>query len=108
MWNKIPSFLKNKYFIAVLIFAAWMAFFDRNSLLQRNKLSQDLKEQEQQRDFYLDEIRRDSITLHELSSDTQNLIRFAREQYLMKKPEEDVYLIIKKPADTLPAEKITN
>lgn len=104
MWNKIPSFLKNKYLIAVLIFAAWMIFFDRNSLIQRNKLGQDLKEQEQQRDFYLNEIRNDSITLHDLSSDTQNLIRFAREQYLMKKPEEDVYIIIQKPADSIPIE----
>ena len=95
MLNKVPSFLKNKYFIAVLVFAVWMLFFDRNSMIQRYKLGQTLKKHQQEREFYLSEIKKDSIGLHELSSDTQNLIRFAREKYLMKKDNEDIFLIIK-------------
>ena len=99
MWNKVPAFLKNKYLIATLLFAVWMIFFDRNSLMQRKKFNQILKEHNEIRDFYLGEIEKDSLTLHALSSDTETLIRFAREEYLMKKDEEDVYLIIEKKAD---------
>ncbi len=104
MWNKLPAFLKNKYLIATLLFAAWMVFFDRNSLMQRKKYNQTLKEQEKIKDFYLGEIEKDSLTLHALSSDTESLIRFAREEFLMKKAEEDVYVIMKKKVDTNVAE----
>lgn len=104
MWNKLPAFLKNKYLIATLFFAIWMIFFDRNSLMQRKKYNQTLKEQEKIKDFYLGEIKKDSLTLHALSSDTESLIRFAREEFLMKKAEEDVYVIMKKKVDTNVAE----
>ncbi|MBE0661716.1 MAG: septum formation initiator family protein [Bacteroidales bacterium] len=94
MWKKIARILKNKYFIAVLAFVIWMLFFDRNSMMYRYKQNLTLNKHQQEREFYLSEIEKDSIALHELSSDTQNLIRFAREKYLMKKDDEDIYLII--------------
>jgi hypothetical protein len=94
MWKKIARILKNKYFIAVLAFVIWMLFFDRNSMMYRYQQSRILEKHQQQRDFYLSEIEKDSIALHELSSDTQNLIRFAREKYLMKKDDEDIFVII--------------
>lgn len=94
MWKKVPPLLKNKYFIAILAFAVWMLFFDRNSMIYRYKQNRTLKKYQQEREFYLREIQNDSIALHELSSDTQNLIRFAREKYLMKKDDEDIFLII--------------
>jgi cell division protein FtsB len=94
MWKKVPPLLKNKYFIAILAFVIWMLFFDRNSMMYRYKQNRTLKKHQQEREFYLREIEKDSIALHELSSDTQNLIRFAREKYLMKKDDEDIFLII--------------
>lgn len=94
MWKKITRILKNKYFIAILAFVIWMLFFDRNSMMYRYKQNRTLNKYQQERDFYLREIEKDSIALHELSSDTQNLIRFAREKYLMKKDDEDIFVII--------------
>jgi hypothetical protein len=94
MWKKVPPLLKNKYFIAILAFAVWMLFFDRNSMMYRYKQNRTLNKHLQEREFYLREIEKDSVALHELSSDTQNLIRFAREKYLMKKDDEDIFLII--------------
>jgi len=94
MWKKLVKVLKNKYFIAIVAFGVWMLFFDRNSMMQRYKLNQTLEKQLQEKEFYLREIEKDSIALHELSSDTANLIRFARENYLMKKDDEDVFVII--------------
>jgi hypothetical protein len=94
MWKIIPSILRNKYFIAILAFGIWMLFFDRNSMLHRYRQNRTLNRYQQEREFYLNEIKNDSTALHELSSDTQNLIRFAREKYLMKKDDEDIFLII--------------
>lgn len=94
MWKKAPALPKNKYFIAILVFGIWMLFFDRNSMVHRYKQQRTLMKHQQEKEFYLSEIEKDSIALHELSSDTQNLIRFAREKYLMKKDEEDIFLII--------------
>jgi cell division protein DivIC len=94
MLKKVPPLLKNKYFLVILLFGIWMLFFDRNSMVQRYKLNRSLKRHWQEREYYMKEIEKDSIALHELSSDTQNLIRFAREKYLMKKDDEDIFLII--------------
>ncbi len=94
MLDKIPPLFKNKYFLTILVFCVWMLFFDRNSMWQRYKLQRTHSKQIQERAYYLSEIEKDSTALHDLSSDTQNLIRFAREKYLMKKDDEDIFLII--------------
>ncbi len=94
MLKKIPPLLKNKYFLAILAFGIWMLFFDRNNMVNRYKQNRTMSKFQKEREFYLQEIEKDSIAFHELSSDTQNLIRFAREKYLMKKDDEDIFLII--------------
>lgn len=94
MWSKIPSFLKNKYALVLIIFGIWMLIFDRNSLWNRYKLNRTINRFQYEQAFYLKEIKQDSIALHELSSDSENLIRFAREKHLMKAENEDIYLII--------------
>ncbi|MDZ4204320.1 MAG: hypothetical protein U1C46_05820 [Bacteroidales bacterium] len=96
MWNKIPAFLKNKYLLAFLAFGIWIIFFDRNNIIHRNKLKQTLKEHQQEKEYYLQEIENDSLALHNLLSDTENLIRFGREKYLMKKDSEVIFLVIPK------------
>jgi cell division protein DivIC len=94
MFKRIPPLLKNKYFLAIMVFGIWMLFFDRNNMLNRYKQNRSLSKHQKEREFYLKEIEKDSIAFHELSSDTQNLIRFAREKYLMKRDDEDIFLII--------------
>jgi len=94
MLKKIPSYLKNKYVVAILVFFIWILFFDRNSMINQFKLTSTLNKLENQRDYYLTELENDSISLHVLQSNKDELERFAREKYLMKKDNEDVYLII--------------
>ena len=43
--------------------------------------------------YYQNKIQEDSIKLHNLKTDNQNLVRFAREVYGMKKDKEDVYIM---------------
>lgn len=82
-----------RYYRAGVPFVAYL--FDRNNFIAQVKLGRTLTDQREQRSFYLNEIRRDSTGLHELMSDTNLLEKFAREKYLMKKDNEDIYLIVR-------------
>jgi cell division protein FtsB len=46
------------------------------------------------REYYLKRIEYDRQKLHELKTDNHNLEKFAREQYRMKKKDEDLYIIL--------------
>lgn len=97
--KKIGSFFINKYFLTTIAFVVWLVFFDSNSLMERNKLQEKLDILNMEKQFYLDEIRRDSTLSKQLVSDSAQLEKFARERYLMKKEHEDVYLVIDTTAD---------
>ena len=90
IWSK----LRNKYFVAVLFFIVWMLFFDEHSLVfhMQNKIK--LHQLEEQKDYYREKIQVDKRKLKELQTSDQNLEKFAREQFLMKKENEDVFVII--------------
>ena len=94
--------LLNKYFLTSVAFVVWMIFFDSNNLMTRNKLQEKLDILNVEKQFYLHEIRRDSILTHQLMSDSTQLEKFARERYLMKKDKEDLYLVIDTTADRHP------
>ena len=94
MFDKIPSFLKNKYSIALIAFFVWIIFFDKNNLINQFKLTSTLKSLNNQKEFYFDEIRKDSTNLQTLKTDASSLEKFAREKYLMKKDDEDIFLIV--------------
>ncbi len=94
MWQKILHIIKNKYFITLLAFSVWITFFDRNNLLRRYELNQNLEQLKTEQNYYRTQITDDSLALHHLLSDTQDLIRFGREKYYLKKDNEVIFLII--------------
>lgn len=94
--------LINKFFLTTVAFVVWMVFFDSNSLLIRNRLQEKLDGLNVEKQFYLQEIKKDSTLTHQLLSDSTQLEKFARERYLMKKVNEDVYLVIDTTADQHP------
>lgn len=57
-------------------------------------MGREIRALEADRLYYLDQIENDSTRLHELTTDRDNLEKYAREQYYMKKSNEDVYVII--------------
>jgi cell division protein FtsB len=94
MLKKILGILLNKYFLTTVAFIVWLVFFDSNNLIMQQDLKSKLKELREEKKFYLDEIRRDSTLTVRLRTDSTELERFAREKYLMKKDNEDVYQVI--------------
>lgn len=98
--QKLIRILTNRYLIASLAFLTWITIFDRNNLFNQWDLLQKMKELEQEKAYYIQEIKKDKQTALELQTNLTNLEKFAREKYLMKKDEEDIFLVIpEKPAD---------
>jgi cell division protein FtsB len=92
-WPKLPSLLKNKYFLAMVAVGVWLLFFDKNNLVHQWRLQRQLNELKRDKAYYQEEILRDSTDLHRLQDDPEELERYARENYLMKKEGEDVFIL---------------
>jgi len=93
MTRKLPALLKNKYVIATLAFVVWIVFFDRNDLITQAGYLHQLSTLRDQKTYLQEEIMKTDTDRNELRSDPAKLEKFAREKYLMKKGNEDVYLI---------------
>jgi len=93
--RRILQALNNKYFYTLLAFLVWMTFFDRNNFIAQYKLRGVLKNTLAEKDFYTGEISKDSSEVILLTTDTASLEKLAREKYLMKKDDEDIYLIVR-------------
>lgn len=89
-WVKLST---NKFTLATLGFIIWMLFLDVNSLLIHYELNSDQAELKRSIEYYEHEIAKDKKQLEELTSDPEMLEKFAREQYWMKRPGEDIFLI---------------
>ena len=85
--------LRNKYSLTLIIFFVWIVFFDSNNLIERAFNLRKVHQLEKDKIFYEEKIREDRSKLEELESNPNNLEKFAREQYLMKKDNEDIFII---------------
>ncbi len=94
IWKKILPFVKNKFILTILIFMIWILFFDRNNLIDRVKELRHLKQLEKDKKYYIERIDKDSKRLEQLKTNNKNLEKFAREQYLMKKDNEDIFVVV--------------
>ncbi|WP_420319817.1 FtsB family cell division protein [Flagellimonas sp.] len=88
-WFKVMT---NMYVLVLTIFVIWMAFFDTNSLLIHLELRNEIKKLEKQKEFLQGEINKDKEILEKLS-DKDELEKFAREKFYMKKENEEIFLI---------------
>lgn len=91
---RLLPYLKNKYLLTGLFFVVWVVFFDRNDLFSQYSYRQQLKKLENDKTYYLKEIEANKLVMDELMSDPEHLEKYARERYLMKKENEDIFLIV--------------
>jgi cell division protein DivIC len=92
--EKIPPFFRNKYFLTVTIFIIWLLLLDTNNLIDRYSQMRELSKLKQDREYYKKKIEEDRRKLNELKTDNDNLEKFAREQYRMKKKNEDLFIVV--------------
>ncbi len=97
-WQKVPTWIKNKYFIAIACFAIVLIFLDTNNVFQLYKRNSKLKQLQRQEMKYNLELVELEEQKEAFDTNLEALEKFAREEYRMKKKNEDVYVIVKKEA----------
>jgi len=90
----MPGWLKNKYVFTTLAFILWMLLFDSNTFLSQIRMRMEINEMQTIQTFYRQEIQKSNAELKELLTNNATLEKFAREHYLMKRPNEDVFIIV--------------
>jgi len=79
--------------LVITALIAILFFFSDSSLLKRIKYERQINDLETQIDFYRAQTDTNKIKLHELQSSKDNLEKYARENYLMKKENEEIFII---------------
>jgi len=92
-FKQILRKLNNRYVYATLVFIVLFLFVDQFTLFEQIKLRKKLKDQKQQIEYYDKEITTSKEYLKALKEDTATMEKVAREQYLMKRDNEVIYLI---------------
>ncbi len=93
MQEKYQKYLKSKYIITILVFIFWLLFFDNYNLLDRIQSIRANRNLIKEKEYYINKIGEDKEKLKELRTSKENLEKFAREQYLMKKDNEDIFIV---------------
>ena len=86
------KYLKNKYVWVLLFFTTWMIFLDNYSYFDHRFLNKQIEELEDNKQYYQDEIKKDQKKIEDLKNSEQ-IEKYAREKYYMKKDSEDIYII---------------
>ncbi len=91
-WFRIATIFSSIYVLILTAFVVWMVFFDTNSLRIHMELKKEITNLEKQKEYLKEQIENDKRIIEKLS-DPEELEKFAREQYYLKKKNEEIYLI---------------
>ncbi|MGF1638978.1 MAG: septum formation initiator family protein [Cyclobacteriaceae bacterium] len=91
---KLPPFTKNFYFIVGLVFLFWMLFIDGNDFITQIRLKNKLRNLQKEKEFYLERIQQVEVEREQLFTNQEMLEKYARENYLMRKDNEDLFVIV--------------
>ncbi len=92
VWNFIR---RHKYMVTLLVFFVIIGFIDENSLVRRVQHQREISSLNTQIEQYRTQYEEDTKRMKELTSNPEAIEKIAREKYLMKKPNEDIYIIQK-------------
>jgi cell division protein FtsB len=95
LFSNIPPFLLNKFLLATIAFIVWMLFFDRNDFFVQSERRKELKDLQVSKIYFTKQIEEERKFSNALKNNPAAIEKFAREKYLMKRDDEDLYLIQK-------------
>lgn len=94
--NKLASLWtfvrRHKYLLALCIFGVIIVFLDENSIIRRLSYTREEMLLREEISKYRSEYEENTKRLNELQADSSAIERIAREKYLMKKPNEDIFV----------------
>jgi len=92
----ILKIVKNKYFLVTIGMIVWLLYFDKNDVFTQLDLIRKCKKLNDEKQYYIQEIEKNRTQVTELQNNMNSLETFARENYFMKKDNEDVFVIVTK------------
>ncbi len=92
-FKEILRKLNNRYVYAVVIFLVLFLFVDQFNLFEQIRLRRTLNDQKEQIEFYEKEISESRDLRDRLENDTTTMEQVARENYMMKRDNEVIYLM---------------
>lgn len=92
----LVPYLKNKYIMTFVVFFLWMLFFDKNDLVTQISQRNNLYQMNQDKNYFIEEIKLNQVIMQDLATNPEALERFAREKYHMKKADEDIFVVTTK------------
>jgi cell division protein DivIC len=99
IFDRIPAWLRNKYFIAIAVFASVLLFFDKNDVFTMMARNRELREWQTSKLHYINEINELDAVRDNLTNNPQTIEKYAREKYLMKRDNEELFVVVEKPAN---------
>lgn len=93
IWKKILPWVKNKFILTTFLFLLWLIVFDRSNWFDMIGEIRAIHSLDNEKEYYQKKIGSDNQKLKELKTNNENLEKFAREQYLMKKSDEDIFIV---------------
>lgn len=91
--TQLPAWLRNKYFISIAVFCAVMLFLDKNDVFTQLNRTRELRNLRQSKQYYTAKIEAERKELEGLKHNPAMLEKYAREKYLMKRDNEEIFII---------------
>lgn len=91
--RRIPSYLRNKYLLTTVAFIVWILFFDRNDVFTQIQRRGELNELKQSKQYFEKQIADNKKFSNDLQFNASAIEKYAREKYLMKRDNEDLFVI---------------
>ncbi|MBK9330417.1 MAG: septum formation initiator family protein [Sphingobacteriales bacterium] len=92
--EKIPALFRNKFFLLFFGYFIYLLFFNQNTLFSQAKLALELHKLSKEEAYYTKEIQKVKLQQKELFSGIEQMEKFARENYWMKRDSEDLYIFV--------------
>jgi len=92
-FQQIPAFFKSKFLLTAAGFTVWMLFFDHNNIFVQMERTSELNDLKITKRYYENQVASTRQELNELQSNAASIEKAAREKYLMKKDNEDLFVV---------------
>ena len=96
MFDKIPYWLKNRYAYSIIAFMVWILFIDQNNIITQYNYHAQLNILNGEKEYFEAAIKKTKKELYDLTENPATLEKFARENYFMKKQNEEVFVFTTK------------
>jgi cell division protein FtsB len=105
-FSTVRNFIfRHKYVLTIVAFVVYVLIFDRQNYFFHSRINKEMQSLARDTAYYIKEIKEAGLQLEELRGDRKALEKFAREKYLMKKDDEEVFVFIEKVAEDTTAAK---